>query len=94
MDGQSALRNVRVAKTGVEQIFARTNLEVLKTENVQDSNEPGGISARVGAGVDLVHQPCECPGIQGFGHGMTVLTCLMINSHNFKSAILTKQQLV
>lgn len=39
--------------------------EVFKTENVQNTNELGGVGARVGGGVDTVDQPGERTAVQG-----------------------------
>ena len=52
------------------------DLKVLKAKDVQHSNEPGGIRAGVGAGVDLVDQPGECAGVESLRHCMAVLPCL------------------
>ena len=53
-----------------------TYSKVLETEDVQHPDEARGIGSRVGAGVDLVHQPGEGAGVEGFCHGMPVLPSL------------------
>ena len=56
--------------------MSKTYCKILKSKDVEDSNESLGISARISARVDLVHQPCKCPRVECFCHSMPVLTCL------------------
>ena len=52
------IHTVNLGTIGSEGVNA--HLEVFKTKYVEDSNELGLFRARIGARIDLLHQPSEC----------------------------------
>ncbi len=59
------------------QLLERVNGKIFETENIQNAQEPGGILARIGADVYMVHQPGEGPRVQSFGHSVPVFFSLI-----------------
>lgn len=50
--------------------------EVFKPEDVEYPEKEGRVPARIGAFVDVVHEPRERPRVKSFGHGVTVFNGL------------------
>ena len=55
------------------ELLERVLAEVLEAEDVEHSEEDAAVLARVGARVDLVHQPGEGARVESLGHGVPVL---------------------
>ena len=60
------------------ELLERVRLEVLETEDVEDADKLRRVLAGVGALVDVIHEPGERPRVERLGHGVPVLSRLIV----------------